>query len=74
MESVESERESEQQMALLDGRPLPGDNFRDDPSLWDETLDLTPYINMSAFKVGAGCYLQVGRVGPDSGSSELIRV
>uniref|UniRef100_A0A1D2A2N7 Chloride channel protein n=1 Tax=Auxenochlorella protothecoides TaxID=3075 RepID=A0A1D2A2N7_AUXPR len=51
MESVESERESEQQMALLDGRPLPGDNFRDDPSLWDETLDLTPYINMSAFKV-----------------------
>ncbi len=56
MESVESERESEQQMALLDGRPLPGDNFRDDPSLWDETLDLTPYINMSAFKVGAGYY------------------
>lgn len=26
-------------------------HFPNDPSLWDESLDLTPYINTSAFTV-----------------------
>lgn len=35
---------------VAQGRPLEEETMRDDPGLWDETLDLTPYINMSAFK------------------------
>ncbi|KAK2076390.1 hypothetical protein QBZ16_000915 [Prototheca wickerhamii] len=50
VETPETERENEQQMAILEGRPLEEETMRDDPGLWDETLDLTPYINMSAFK------------------------
>lgn len=33
------------------GRPLSPNHFPNDPGLWDETLDLTPYINTSAFSV-----------------------
>ena len=33
------------------GRPLSPSHFPNDPGLWDETLDLTPYINASAFAV-----------------------
>ncbi|KAL4429221.1 hypothetical protein ABPG77_010200 [Micractinium sp. CCAP 211/92] len=40
-----------QQMAVLEGRPLTPSHFPNDPSLWDETLDLTPYINTSAARV-----------------------
>ena len=35
---------------MAQGRPLEEETMRDDPGLWDEMLDLTPYINMSAFK------------------------
>ncbi|KAL4443355.1 hypothetical protein ABPG75_011092 [Micractinium tetrahymenae] len=45
------ESEVAQQMAVLEGRPLTPSHFPNDPSLWDETLDLTPYINNSAVRV-----------------------
>lgn len=45
------ESETQQQMAVLEGRPLSPSHFPNDPGLWDETLDLTPYINTSAFSV-----------------------
>ncbi|EFN56864.1 hypothetical protein CHLNCDRAFT_144489 [Chlorella variabilis] len=45
------ESEAAQQMAVLEGRPLTPSHFPNDPNLWDETLDLTPYINSSAIRV-----------------------
>ncbi|KAI7836469.1 hypothetical protein COHA_009686 [Chlorella ohadii] len=45
------ESEAAQQMAVLEGRPLTPAHFPNDPSLWDEPLDLTPYINTSAVRV-----------------------
>lgn len=39
------------------GRPLSPNHFPNDPGLWDETLDLTPYINTSAFSVSAMLFL-----------------
>lgn len=36
---------------LSQGRPLTPSHFPNDPGLWDETLDLTPYINTSAIRV-----------------------
>lgn len=45
------ESEAAQQMAVLEGRPLTPSHFPNDPTLWDETLDLTAYINTSAIRV-----------------------
>lgn len=44
-------REEEQQLAVLEGRPPTPQHFPTAPALWDETLDLTPYINMAAYRV-----------------------
>ena len=43
--------EEEQQLAVLEGRPPTAQHFPSAPDLWDEILDLTPYINMSAHRV-----------------------
>jgi H+/Cl- antiporter ClcA len=44
-------KEEEQQLAVLEGRPPTPQHFPAAPALWDETLDLTPYINMAAYRV-----------------------
>ena len=44
-------REEEQQLAVLEGRPPTPQHFPTAPALWDEILDLTPYINMAAYRV-----------------------
>ena len=43
--------EEEQQLAVLEGRPPTPQHFPSAPALWDELLDLTPYINMAAHRV-----------------------
>lgn len=43
--------EEEQQLAVLEGRPPTPQHFPSAPALWDEVLDLTPYINMAAHRV-----------------------
>ena len=43
--------EEEQQLAVLEGRPPTPQHFPSAPALWDETLDLTPYVNESAQRV-----------------------
>lgn len=52
------ESEVAQQMAVLEGRPLTPSHFPNDPTLWDETLDLTPYINTSAVRVAESYTLE----------------
>lgn len=46
-----SAAEEEQQMAVLEGRPPTLQHFPSAPNLWDEVLDLFPYINVSAHRV-----------------------
>ena len=43
--------EEEQQLAVLEGRPQTPQHFPSAPALWDEIMDLTPYINMAAHRV-----------------------
>lgn len=45
------QQETQQQLAVLEGRPLTPAHFPNDPGLWEEVLDLTPYINTSALRV-----------------------
>ena len=47
VEAGAAESEVAQQMAVLEGRPLTPAHFPNDPGLWEEVLDLTPYINLS---------------------------
>lgn len=53
----------------LQGRPLTPAHFPNDPSLWDEPLDLTPYINTSGERIHAGVWASLfskflpGRIG-----------
>lgn len=43
--------EEEQQMAVLEGRPPTPQHFPSAPALWEEMLDLTPYVNEAAHRV-----------------------
>lgn len=38
-------------MAVLEGRPPTPQHFPSSAALWEEALDLTPYINMAAHRV-----------------------
>lgn len=51
IDTAGSTSDHEQQMAVLEGRPISPDHYPNDPDLWSEELDLTPYINFSAYKV-----------------------
>jgi len=51
VDNTEYAAETEQQLAVLEGRPLSPDHYPNDPALWEEEIDLTPYINFSAVKV-----------------------
>jgi chloride channel 7 len=43
--------EAAQQLAVLEGRPPTAGHYPAEPALWEEVLDLTPYINMAAHRV-----------------------
>lgn len=46
-----SAKEEEQQLAVLEGSSIGYQSFPEAPNLWDEQLDLYPYVNVSAHRI-----------------------